>query len=58
MKYKIIAAEGRAKRAHMETVHGDRPYGAKEQHTFTGHRIYQSVLTLKSGEMVYRDMTF
>ena len=42
----------------METVHGDRPYGAKEQHTFTGHRIYQAVLTLKSGEMVYRDMTF
>ena len=42
----------------METVHGDRPYGAKEQHTFTGHRIYQAVLTLTSGEMVDRDMTF
>ena len=42
----------------METVHGDRPYGSKDQHTFVGHRIYQPVLTLKNGEMVYRDMTF
>ena len=42
----------------MDTVHGDRPYGAADQHTFVGHRLYQPVLTVKSGEMVYRDMTF
>ena len=42
----------------MDTVHGDRPYGAPDQHTFVGHRLYQPVLTVKSGEMVYRDMTF
>lgn len=42
----------------METVHGDRPDGSPEQRTFTGHRMYQPVLTLKRGEMVYRDVTF
>ena len=42
----------------MDTVHGDRPYGAPDQHTFVGHRLYQPVLTVKNGEMVYRDMTF
>lgn len=42
----------------MDTVHGDRPYGAKDQHTFVGHMLYQPVLTVKSGEMVYRDLTF
>ena len=42
----------------MDTVHGDRPYGAKNQHTFVGHRLYQPVLTVKAGEMVFRDLTF
>ena len=42
----------------MDTVHGDRPYGSKDQHTFVGHRLYQPVLTVKDGEMVYRDLTF
>ena len=42
----------------METVHGDRPYGVPEQHTIVGHRVYQPVLTVKNGEMVYRDVTF
>ena len=42
----------------METVHGDRPYGAENQHTIVGHRVYQPVLTVKNGEMVYRDVTF
>lgn len=42
----------------VDTVHGDRPNGAKDQHTFVGHRLYQPVLTLKKGEMVYRDITF
>lgn len=42
----------------MDTVHGDRPYGTNEQHTFVGHRLYQPVLTVKAGEMVYRDITF
>ena len=42
----------------IDTVHGDRPYGAKDQHTFIGHKLYQPVLTVKAGEMVFRDMTF
>lgn len=42
----------------MDNVFGDRPYGSKEQKVFTGHRVYQPVLTLKDGEMVYRDVTF
>jgi len=42
----------------METVHGDRPYGVPGQHTIVGHRVYQPVLTVKNGEMVYRDVTF
>lgn len=42
----------------IDTIHGDRPYGDPDQHTFVGHRLYQPVLTLKAGEMVYRDMTF
>ena len=42
----------------METIHGDRPNGAADQHTIVGHRVYQPVLTVKNGEMVYRDVTF
>lgn len=41
-----------------ENVFGDRPYGNKDQALCTGNVIYQPVLTLKDGEMVYRDVTF
>ena len=37
---------------------GDRPYGKPEQQLITGYTIYQPVLTVKDGEMVYRDVTF
>ncbi len=39
-------------------VFGDNPYGAAVQHLRTGNTVYQPVLTLKDGEMVYRDVTF
>ena len=42
----------------MENVFGDRPNGDPDQHLLTGHKVYQPVLTLKKGEMVYRDVTF
>ena len=41
-----------------ENVFGDRPYGSAIQHLHTGSTVYQPVLTLKDGEMVYRDVTF
>ena len=41
-----------------ENVFGDRPNGDPDQHLLTGHKVYQPVLTLKKGEMVYRDVTF
>lgn len=41
-----------------DTVHGDRPYGDKDQQVFTGHKLYRPMLTVKNGEMVYRDMGF
>lgn len=42
----------------QENVFGDRPYGDPDQHLMTGHKVYQPVLTLKAGAMVYRDVTF
>ena len=41
-----------------ENVFGDRPYGDMAQALYTGNVVYQPVLTLKDGEMVYRDVTF
>lgn len=41
-----------------ENVFGDRPYGNPDQQLRTGHLIYEAVLTVKNGEMVYRNMTF
>lgn len=41
-----------------ENIFGDRPYGKPEQQTMIGHTLYQPVLTVKNGEMVYRDITF
>lgn len=43
---------------HQENVFGDRPYGSPIQVLHTGSDIFQPVLTLKNGEMVYRDVTF
>jgi len=37
---------------------GDRPNGNPDQHTAVGHVLFQPVLTVKNGEMVYRDVTF
>ena len=42
----------------MDTLHGDRPFGNPDQNTIVSHRLYQPVLTIKNGEMVFRDMTF
>lgn len=41
-----------------ENIFGDRPYGAEDQHTIIGETVYEPVLTLKDGEMVYRSVTF
>jgi len=43
---------------HRENVFGDRPYGNRDQKRFLGDTLYQPVLTLKDGDMVYRDITF
>lgn len=42
----------------MENVFGDRVPGNPQQLTRTGHLVFQPVLTLKNGDMVYRDITF
>lgn len=41
-----------------ENTFGDRPYGADSQRLMTGETIYEPVLTLKDGDMVYRSVTF
>ncbi|RLP11046.1 amidohydrolase family protein [Propionibacterium australiense] len=41
-----------------DTVHGDRPNGDPDQHTRVSHKLYQPVLTVKNGEMVFRNLTF
>ena len=41
-----------------ETIHGDRTNGDPDQHTIVSKRLYQPVLTVKNGEMVFRDLTF
>lgn len=41
-----------------ENVFGDRPSGAANQLLSVGHTIYKPMLTVKNGEMVYRDMLF
>lgn len=43
---------------HKENTFGDRPNGAAEQVLSTGSTVYKPVLTVKNGEMVYRDMLF
>lgn len=41
-----------------ENVFGDRPYGAADQLLSMGTLLYKPMLTVKNGEMVYRDLTF
>lgn len=41
-----------------ENIFGDRPQGSKDQRTCIGNTVYKPMLTVKNGEMVYRDMTF
>lgn len=42
----------------MKNAFGDRPYGNPAQVIVEGDMVYQPVLTVKNGEMVYRDLTF
>lgn len=41
-----------------ENVFGDRPYGNEAQKRMVGETVYEPVLTLKDGDMVYRSVTF
>lgn len=41
-----------------EHVFGDRPYGDANQRVLPGDTVYQPMLTLKNGDMVYRDILF
>ena len=43
---------------HRENVFGDRPYGNEDQQRMLGEAVYEPVLTLKDGDMVYRSVTF
>lgn len=41
-----------------ENIFGDRPYGNEGQKQMMGETVYEPVLTLKDGDMVYRSVTF
>lgn len=41
-----------------ENEFGDRTYAEQDVTLRTGNKVYQPVLTVKDGEMVYRDVTF
>lgn len=43
---------------HRENLFGDRPYGHEGQNRMMGEMVYEPVLTLKDGDMVYRSVTF
>lgn len=43
---------------HRENIFGDRPCGSGEQRRMIGETVYEPVLTLKDGEMVYRSVSF
>ena len=43
---------------HKENTFGDRPNGSADQSLSIGSTVYKPVLTVKNGEMVYRDMLF
>lgn len=41
-----------------KNIFGDRPDSSKEQQVREGNLLYEPVLTVKNGEMVYRNITF
>ena len=41
-----------------ENIFGDRPYSNPERQERTGTLIYEPVLTVKDGEMLYRNVLF
>ena len=43
---------------HRENIFGDRLYGDENQKHIIGETVYEPVLTLKDGDMVYRSVTF
>ena len=43
---------------HRENIFGDRPYRSEGQRQMIGETVYEPVLTLKDGDMVYRSVTF
>ncbi len=43
---------------HRENIFGDRPYGNENQKHIIGETVYEPVLTLKDGDIVYRSVTF
>ena len=43
---------------HRENIFGDRPYGNEAQKCIIGETVYEPLLTLKDGDMVYRSVTF
>lgn len=46
------------KSVHKENIFGDRPHGTFDQLLSTGDTVYKPMLTVKNGDMVYRDITF
>lgn len=46
------------KPVHNENIFGDRPYGGADQLLSAGELVYKPVLTVKNGDMVYRDILF
>lgn len=46
------------KKVYKENEFGDRPYNYKERKIKKGNFIYETMLTLKNGETVYRNTTF
>ena len=44
--------------AAVENVFGDRPYTDSNKKLRKGDKVYEPVLTVKNGEMVYRNVTF
>ena len=37
---------------------GDRPNGDPDQHTWRGNVIYEPVVTVKAGQVVYRNILY
>ena len=46
------------RRHDRETSFGDRPWGTPDRMTLAGHAVYEPVVTVKSGMIVYRSVLF